>query len=53
MVYITNIWGILMVNVTIYLYIAYMDPMGICTYIYIYLTPHNPNISQDGWSNSM
>ena len=23
-----NIWGILMVNVTIY-YIAYMDPMGI------------------------
>jgi len=23
-----NIWGILMVNVTIYIYIAYMDPMG-------------------------
>ena len=24
-----NIWGILMVNVTIYIYIAYVDPMGI------------------------
>ena len=24
----TNIGGILMVNVTIYIYIAYMDPMG-------------------------
>ena len=23
-----NIWGILMVNVTIYIYIAYMHPMG-------------------------
>ena len=23
-----NIWGIWMVNVTIYIYIAYMDPMG-------------------------
>ena len=24
-----NIWGILMVNVSIYIYIPYMDPMGI------------------------
>ena len=23
-----NIWGIFMANVTIYIYIAYMDPMG-------------------------
>ena len=32
-----NIWGILMVNVTIYIYIACMDPMGIHIYINIHL----------------
>ena len=30
-----NIWGILMVNVTIYIYIAYMDPMGNVIYEYL------------------
>ena len=28
-----NIWCILMVNVTIYIYIAYMDPMGIVSWL--------------------
>ena len=38
-----NIWGISMINVTIY-YIAYMDPMG---YIYIWLVVWNHGILND------
>ena len=35
-----NIWGIWMVNITIYIYISYMDPMG--TILTILITHYQP-----------
>ena len=44
-----NIWGILMVNVTIY-YIAYMDPMGIgLLESPIHWVVQSPTINQQGF----